>query len=312
MGVVPVEDRLAALDGAESAIVLGSGNGAVLCTLLSLLRNGDHVLVSKWIDDATTRVFTRDLENHNVDVSFIDPTETRAWRRAARSETRAVFVALPYDGGRRLMELEPMRALTQTSSIALIIDASPLSPTTFRPLAHGADIVVRTAAARLAGDSRAVGGVVCGAEALIDEVRANMRRWSVTPSPTTLEALATGLDSLDARSRRQETTAAAIVQWARQRDEVQRVEYFGIASHDDHALASALLDGFGSTATLHFRGGTPKSVAYRARLRLFVAREESDSGLVSTASVAPAGALQLNIGLEDATSLIADLTQAME
>src|SRR5690242_3985240 len=90
-----VQRRVAALEGSEAAVLLASGQGATACALLALLRPGDHLLASAWIYGGTQRLFAQEFATLGIDVSLLDPTETRVWRRKMRKETRAIFIESP-------------------------------------------------------------------------------------------------------------------------------------------------------------------------------------------------------------------------
>src|SRR3954447_14457116 len=90
-----VQKRLALMEGAEAAIVLSSGMGATACALLALLRPGDHLLARAWIYGGTQRLFEQEFATLGINVTLLDPTETRVWRRKMRKETRAIFIESP-------------------------------------------------------------------------------------------------------------------------------------------------------------------------------------------------------------------------
>jgi cystathionine beta-lyase/cystathionine gamma-synthase len=242
--------RLAALEGAESALVLASGMAATACTMLALLRSGDHLLASSWLRPETRRFCEQALPALGVLVTFVDPLEARAWRRALTKTTRVLFVESPVLASTRLVDLRAPRMLAQELGLALIVDATAASPVNFTPIAHGADVVVHDARVLLTGDDAADVGVACGTESLIDEVRAQMLLWGHVPHPAALTSLAHGVGTLDVRIRRQNANAQAIAEWATNSPAVTAVHWPGFASHPDHALATELLHGFGTTVVL--------------------------------------------------------------
>ncbi|WP_396202287.1 aminotransferase class I/II-fold pyridoxal phosphate-dependent enzyme, partial [Gemmatimonas sp.] len=130
--------QLAQLERTESAIVLASGMAAVACTMVSLLRPGDHLLACRWLRPETHRFFSHELPALGVSVSFVDPTETRGWRRSLTRTTRVVYLESPVDPTGRLVDMRPVRTLAQELGIALVVDATLASPINFRPVEHGA------------------------------------------------------------------------------------------------------------------------------------------------------------------------------
>src|SRR5919109_5230501 len=103
-----VQRRLALLEGAEAALVLASGMGATACALLALLRPGDHLLASAWVYGGTHRLFSQEFAALGIEVTLVNPLETRGWRRRIRRETRAIFVETPVNPTCRVLDLRPV------------------------------------------------------------------------------------------------------------------------------------------------------------------------------------------------------------
>ncbi len=322
-----IEQRLAALEGTESALVLGSGMAAISCTMLSLLRADDHIVASTWLHGETRRFIEQELPNLGIQVTFVDPTETRGWRRVTQRNTRMFFLASPVQPTTRIVDLTPPRLLAQELGIALVVDATGASPVNFRPVEHGADVVVHSASAFLHGEHDMQAGVVCGAEALIDEVRDKMRVWGHAPDPFVVELLERSLKTLEIRVLRQNDNAMRVARWAATHTGFRAVYYPGLSSHPDHEVCSAMFSGFGSQVVLMPADSAPSAADVLSRTHLF--RHATMLGGVESimhqlkratdASTEPypelpgvLGALRLSLGIEEADDLIGDLERAME
>jgi cystathionine beta-lyase/cystathionine gamma-synthase len=323
-----IQRRLALLDGAEASLVLASGMGATACTMLSLLRPGDHLITSAWIYGGTRRLFDQELPAMGVTVTTVDPDQPRSWRRAVTGETRAIFLESPVNPTTRVLDLRPISALAREHGIALVVDATFASPVNFRPLEHGADVVIHSATKYLNGHHDILAGVVSGSESMVDEVREKMMVWGQAPDPFALWLLERGLKTLDVRVQRQNASALRVAEWASTHPKIARVHYPGLPSHPDHALARELLDGFGGMLALELAAGGDATAEMLGRLRL-VAHAPSLGGVDSLVSEPrytshahmtpearaalgiPDGFLRVSIGLEDADDLIADLDQAL-
>ena len=327
--VTPILNRrLAALEGAESAVVLSSGMAATTCTMLALLRSGDHLVASSWLYGGTRRFLEQELAPMGIDVTFIDPMETRAWRKAMRRNTRVLFLESPVNPTTRIVDLRPARMLAQEHGVALVIDSTFATPINCRPLEHGADVVIHSATKYLNGHHDVLAGVVCSTEAVVDEVRAKMSVWGQAPSPFAVSMLERGLKTLDVRVQRQNASALAIAQWATTHAGIHAVHYPGLPSHPDHEIARAMLDGFGGMIAIEVSGG---DAAGRVLSKLMVFAHATSLGGVESLVSEPRftthrhlsaeqrtsmgildGLLCLSVGLEDPNDLIADLTQALE
>ena len=318
--------RLSALDHAEASVVVDSGIGAIACTMLALLRPGDQLLASHWLRDDTRLFLEHELTNCGIDVCFVDPSATRGWRRAARPNTRLLLIESPSDTRMRLVDLKPAHVLSQELGIALVVDSTMATPLSFRPVLHGADVVLHTSSTVLSGDPTSRHGVVSASVAVVDEVRTKAVRWGRTAMAGSLHTLRDGLDTLDARVRRVEESAMHIARWAASTPSIRTVRYYGLVSHPDHALATTYLTGFGATLTLEFDGDAASAHAFVSRLALFdgaatyagivsVARVRPISDVplsnASTTRAAPQASVWLGVGLEDPAALIADLSNAL-
>jgi cystathionine beta-lyase/cystathionine gamma-synthase len=323
-----VQRRIAALEGAEAAVLLGSGMGATACALLALLRPGDHLLASRWIYGGATALLTQEFAAFGIEVSLVDPLETRVWRKHLRKETRAIFVETPVNPTCRVLDLKAVSFVTKDCGIALVVDSTFASPVNLRPIEHGADVVIHSVTKFLNGHHDMLGGVVCGTASYIEEVLQKMKLWGQAPDPFAAWLLERGLKTLDVRVRRHNENAMAVAEWCADRKEIKRVHYPGLESHPDHAVAKATMDGFGGMMAIELAGGARAADKFLRRLRLFrhapslggvdslvsEPRFSSHAHLTSAARAAsgiPDGFLRLSIGIESAKDLIGDIEQAL-
>lgn len=323
-----LQKRLALLEGAEAALVLASGMGATTCAMLALLRPGDHLLASEWIYGGTHRLFTQELAPLGIEVTLVDPDQPRAWRRKLRKHTRAIFVETPVNPSCRVLDLKPISYLTGNSGVALVVDSTFASPVNFRPLEHGADVVIHSATKYLNGHHDVLAGVVAGTAPYIEEVRQKMIVWGQAPDPFACWLLERGLKTLDVRVRRQNENALRLAQWCSERPEFARVHYPGLPSHPDHQLARETMDGFGGMMAVELAGGGDAALRFVSRLKVVAhaaslggvdtlvsePRYTSHAHLTSEERAAigiPDGFVRISVGIESVEDLIADVSQAL-
>lgn len=324
-----VQRRLAQLEGSESALVLSSGMGATACAMLALLRGGDHLVTSSWIYGGTRTLFTEDLPGMGIEVTFVNPLEPRAWRKALKKNTRVIFLESPVNPTCRVLELNSLQSLAHSEGIALVVDSTFASPINFRPIEHGADAVIHSATKFLNGHHDLLAGVVCGNEPFIDEVRRKMMVWGQAPDPFGCWLLERGLKTLEVRVKRQNENAMRIAEWCAKRPEFAKVHYPGLPTHPDHEIAKTLLDGFGGMMALELKGGGPAAVRFINGLKIFAHASSlggCDSLIIEPRYSShehlspderarigiPDGFLRVSIGVEDADDLIADIEQALQ
>ena len=326
--VESLERTLALLDGAEAAVVTSSGMGATACAMLALLRPGDHLLASGWIYGGTHHLFTTELQSLGIEVTLVDPSDPRVWRKEARPETRVIFLETPVNPTCRVIDLAPIRSYTHAQGIALVIDSTFASPINFRPLEHGADVVIHSTTKYLNGHHDVLGGVVLGSASFVDEVRDKVKYWGQAPDPFACWLLSRGLKTLGVRVRQQNASALQIAQWAEKQRAISAVHYPGLESHPDHDVARATLDGFGGMLAIELAGGAPAADAFLRKLKLFT--HAASLGGVDSLVIEPRfssharmtpeeraeigipdGFIRLSIGVEDVEDLITDLAQAL-
>lgn len=324
-----VQRRLAALDGAEAAILLSSGMGAIACALLALLRPGDHLLASSWIYGGATSLLTQEFASLGIEVTLVDPTVQRVWRKNLRKQTRAIFLESPVNPTCRVLDLRPINYITKECGIALVVDSTFASPVNFRPIEHGADVVIHSATKYLNGHHDVLGGVVCGTSSYIEEVRQKMMMWGQAPDPFAGWLLERGLKTLDVRVQRHNENAMRVAEWCCDQPDIKRVHYPGLASHPDHAIAKSMMAGFGGMMAIELAGGAAATSRFLKRLKIIrhapslggvdslvsEPRFTSHAHLTAKGRAAagiPDGFLRLSIGIESANDLIGDIEQALQ
>ncbi len=324
-----VQRRLALLEGSEEALVLSSGMGATACAMLALLRSGDHLVSSSWIYGGTRKLYTEDLVGMGIEVTLVNPLEPRAWRKALKKNTRAIFLESPVNPTCRVLELSSLQNLAHNEGIALVVDSTFASPVNFRPIEHGVDVVIHSATKYLNGHHDILAGVVCGNEPFIDEVRRKMMVWGQAPDPFACWLLERGLKTLDVRVKRQNENAMQIAEWCSKRSEIAKVHYPGLPTHPDHEIAKSMLDGFGGMLGIEIKGAGPAAIRFAQALKLFAyaaslggvdslviePRYSSHEHMTSEERARigiPDGFLRMSIGIENVEDLIADIEQALQ
>lgn len=325
---VELARKYAALEGAERSIFLASGMAATALAHLAVLRPGDHLVSSRLIYGGTRALFDTEFARYGIEVTYVDPDQTRGWRKAMRPTTRAIFVEVVTNPVMRVINVPQVAKLAREHGIALVVDSTFASPVNFRPLEHGADIVVTSATKYLNGHSDVIAGAVAGSTAVIDEVTRLMRLWGPSIDPHAAWLIERGLKTMGLRVERSNANGLAVARWAAKQTAFSAVHYPGLDQHPDHTLARKLLDGYGGMVGLVLKGGAAAAQRFVQRLQL-VTHAPSLAGVESLISEprltshkalpaaererqgVPDGFLRLSCGCEDAADLIADLEAAL-
>jgi len=326
---VDIAKKYALLEGAEASLFLSSGMAATALAHLAMLRPGDHLVSSSWIYGGTKKLFDEEFGRFGITVTYVAPDEPRSWRQALRPNTRAIFVETPTNPLMRVLDLAPIAKIARHDGIGFLVDATFASPINFRPLEHGADVVISSATKYLNGHSDVIAGAVAGSNSVIEEVTRLMKLWGSSLDPHSAWLIDRGMRTLSVRMERHNLNGIALATWASSHPAIARVHYPGLASHPDHALAKRLLGGYGGMLGLELAGGSAATERMLGRLQL-IAHAPSLAGVESLVSEPrltshralgpegraamgiPDGFLRISCGLEDAEDLIADLEQALD
>ncbi|MGI9003189.1 MAG: trans-sulfuration enzyme family protein [Pseudonocardia sp.] len=323
-----LHDKVAALEGAEEALATSSGMAAVTAVLHSLLRTGDHLLVSDCLYGGTHDFLTQHAADLGWSYTSVDPQRPHTWAAARTSSTRAFLVETITNPLMRVGRLREVAEFCRQQGLTSVIDNTFASPVNFRPLAVGFDLVFHSATKYLNGHSDLVAGCVAGNAELIGQVRRTLNHYGGSLDPHAGFLLARGLKTLAVRVHAQNENAMALARFLREHTAVAQVSYPGLPDHPDRAHAGALLSGFGGMLSLRPTGGLPAAQTLLKALRLayvgpslggvetLVTRPASTSHAgMSSADRSRIGItddlIRVSAGIENAEDLIDDFEQAL-
>jgi O-succinylhomoserine sulfhydrylase len=252
--VTTMQERLAALEGAEACVATATGMAAILSMVMALMKAGEHIVASRSIFGATQQLFGNILPRFGVETSFVDKGSVEAFRAALRPTTRLVFIETPSNPLTEVFDITALADVAHTAGALLVVDNCFCTPALQRPLQLGADLVIHSATKYLDGQGRVLGGAVCGARALTDEVFKFLRTAGPTLSPFNAWIILKGLETLSVRMKAQSANALELAQWLEAQPQVARVYYPGLASHPQHALAMRQQASGGAIVSFEVKG----------------------------------------------------------
>ena len=327
---------VAALEGAglDREVVgqpFASGMAAISTVLTSLTSAGAHVVAPREVYGGTYALLTGVLQRFGVTTSFVDGTDLEAVRAAIRPETAVVWAETLANPTLSVADLPGLAAVAHEAGAKLVVDSTFTSPAVVRPLEHGVDVVVHSATKYIGGHSDSTGGVAVGAPELMARAREDRINLGGMLAPDEAWLLHRGLATLPLRVQRHCDSALAVATALAEHPGVTRVDYPGLPSHRDHALAGKLfLAGrYGGVVTVTPHGGRDEGMALCDRLRLVQVatslggthskvshvastthRQMSEAALAEAGI--GAGAVRISVGLEDPDDVVADLVQALD
>ncbi len=326
--VTAMQERLAALEGAEACIATASGMSAILSLVMALLKAGDHIVASRSLFGATVQMLGTIMPRFGVETSFVSATDLAAYEAALRPNTRLLFVETPSNPLTEVIDIAGLAQIAKRAGALLAVDNCFCTPALQRPLELGADVVIHSATKYLDGQGRVLGGAVAGSRAVTEEVFKFLRTAGPTLSPFNAWVILKGLETLAIRMQAQSANAASLARWLEAQPAVGRVYYPGLPSHPQHALAMRQQKSGGAILAFEVRGGREQAwrVVDSTRLLSITANlgdtkstithpASTTHGRISAEARAAAGIgenlLRIAVGLEAVEDLQADLARGL-
>lgn len=328
--VTAFEERLAALEGAETCVATSSGMSAILACVMGLLSAGDHVIASRSLFGATVNLFNNILTRFNIETTFVSATNVAAWEAAVKPSTKLFFIETPSNPLTEISDIAALAAVAKKAGAWLAVDNCFCSPALQRPLDLGADLVIHSATKYLEGQGRVLGGAVLGKRDLLMEqgVFGFLRTAGPSLSPFNAWVILKGMETLKIRMDAHSANALQIARWLEAQPGVARVHYPGLPSHPQYELAKRQQKTGGGIVSFELEKG--KEAAWRVvdsvRLISITANlGDTKSTLTHPATTTHArisqesrdaagitdGLLRIAVGLESVKDLKADLTRGL-
>jgi methionine-gamma-lyase len=321
------EEKIAALEGAEAAVVTASGMAAISSALLGVLKTGDELISTAQLYGGSYRLMRDVFPDMGITVHHVE-TDLAGLENFITPRTKALYVETPTNPTLRLVDLQKAAAFAKKHKLVALIDNTFATPVFQRPIEMGFDIVLHSATKYFAGHSDVIAGVAAGSRKWMERVRHMVIHLGGSMDPEAAFLLIRGLKTLGLRVRRQEQNALAVAQFLEAHPKVARVHYPGLASHPDHELAKRQMSGFGSMLAFDLKGGLGAARNFCDRVQLFLlaaslggveslvvlpiytSHYNMNAAELARAGVTP-GTVRVSVGLEDTEDLLADLKQAL-
>jgi O-acetylhomoserine/O-acetylserine sulfhydrylase-like pyridoxal-dependent enzyme len=318
------------LDRPVAVQAFASGMAAISTVLLALCRAGAHVVAPAALYGGTYGLIEHVLHRFGVAATYVDVSNPAAVQEAIRDETAIVWAETIANPTTAVADIEGVAAVCKAAGIPLCVDSTFAPPPVCRPLMWGADLVMHSATKYIGGHSDVTGGVVTGDVELVAAIRKARIDLGGSLAPDEAFLLHRGLATLPLRVARHCATAARVAEALSEHPGVERVDYPGLPSHPQHALARKLFepDRYGAVVTITPRGGREAGFRLADRLRVgqvatslggthtivshvaSTTHRQLDDAALAAAGIAPA-AVRFSIGLEDPDDLIRDIEQAL-
>ena len=297
------EKRIAALEGGVAALATASGAAAITYTIETLAEGGGHIVAQKTIYGGTYNLLAHTLPKYGITTTFVDIHNLDEVKASIRPDTKAIFTESLGNPNSDIPDVEAISEIAHEAKIPLVIDSTFATPYLFRPIEHGADIVVHSATKFIGGHGTTLGGVIVdsgkfdwegsgkfasltepnpsyhgvsftkavGAAAFVTKIRAILLRdTGASISPFNAFLLLQGLETLSLRVERHAENAKKVIEFLVNHPQVERVNHPSIEDHPDHELYKKYYpNGGGSIFTFEIKGGAKEAQDFIDRLQIF-------------------------------------------
>ncbi len=327
--IAAAEAKLAELDGGEAACLFASGMAAVTTTLLTLLSQGSHLILTDDCYRHTREFVVNFLERYGIECTQVPMGDYDVLEAAIQPNTKLILSESPTNPYLRVLDMERLVAIAKKHNLKTVIDSTFATPINQRPLEFGVDFVIHSATKYLAGHNDLLAGVVIGSNYDIGTIKGTQVLLGDVSDPNVAYLLLRGLKTLELRVQRQNETAHKIAHFLAEHPAIRRVYYPSLPSHPDHATATAQMRGFGGVVSFELNtnlegtgrfidqvqipyigpslGGVESLIGQIALTSYYELSSEERAALGISDSL-----VRLAVGIESADDLLADLMQALD
>ena len=322
------ERKLAAIEGAERAILFSTGMSAVIMTLMAYMKKDGHIIFTSDCYRQTRDFATNFLGKFGIQNSIVAPTAD-AIEHAIRPNTNIIFTESPTNPYLRVLDLPAIVKVARSHGVLTMIDATLATPYNIRPLDLGVDMVIHSATKYLGGHNDLLAGATLGSHKQLEDLNKLQRMIGSIAGPLSCFLLERGLKTFPLRMEHHNRAGLQVARALEKHPKVEKVWYPGLKSHPDHAIAKKQMRGFGSVISFLVKGNDRRTRKFIDALELFLITPSlggSESLVTQMATMSffdyPAeyrksigmvdNLVRLALGLEDPEDLIADLYQALD
>ncbi len=298
------EDRIAALEGGVAALAVASGAAAITYALQNIAQNGDHIIAANNLYGGTFNLIEHTLTTQGITTTIVDPADFEAIEKAFQPNTKAVIIETFGNPNSSVTNVDKIAEIAHQHNTILVVDNTFATPYIFRPIEHGADVVVESATKFIGGHGSTLGGViidagrfdwianadkyptlgkpdpsyhgavfaqVAGAAAFVTRIRAViLRDTGACIAPISAWILLQSLETLSLRVERHVYNALKVVEFLKNHPKVAKVNHPSLPSHPDHELYKQLFpNGAGSIFTFEIKGGEKEAWTFIDNLKIF-------------------------------------------
>lgn len=323
------EHKMALLEETEDALATATGMAAIFTTFASLLKAGDHVLMSRAVFGSTIKILDNFFVKWNISYDLVDAQEIENWEPLFKNNTACVYIETPSNPGLDIIDIAALSAICRQHNATFIVDNCFATPYIQQPVKHGADIVIHSATKYIDGQGRVMGGAICGTTEMIKKMSPFMRNAGPTMSPFNAWVLSKSLETLSIRMEKHSANAGMVSDWLSNHPMITKVNYPFHPDHKNNEIARKQMRLGGGMLSFLVKGGLPEGKAVLNRIKMLsLSANLGDTRTIITHPSSTTHSkltqeqrsavgiydnlIRLSVGLEHIEDIINDLDQALQ
>jgi len=322
-------DKVALLEGGESAWATASGMAAVFTTFATFLSAGDEIVSSRSVFGSTHRLLVDVFPKWNIKNTYVDFNNYSAYESAITDKTKLVYIETPSNPALDLIDIERLATICKSKGVHLVVDNCFATPILQQPIKLGADLVIHSTTKFMDGQGRTLGGIIVSSKELIEKVKAFARHSGPAMSPFNAWVISKSIETLDVRMERHCKNALEIAKRLSTLSGISWVKYPFLTSHPDYEIAKKQMSAGGGLVSFELAGGLESGRQFLNKLNLFsLTANLGDTRSIAThpastthSKLSPEqrhevgisdGLIRLSIGLENIEDIWEDIFQAYQ
>ena len=323
-----LSQKIAALEHAEEAMIFGSGMAAISTALFAFLKAGDHVVLQNMLYGGTQNLVTKQFEKFGISYSFTNGLRPADFEAKINKNTKVIYIETPSNPLLTITDLAAIAEIAKRHNLVSMIDNTFASPVNQNPIDFGIDVVIHSATKYMGGHSDICAGAVASSKANMERIFQLAINLGGSLSDYTVWLLERSIKTMGIRVKCQNENALRLAEYLESNENIKQVNYPGLPSHPDHALAKSQMHGFGGMLSFELKDSID-ATKFRKALKL-IKSSMSLAGVESTV-LSPTqtshsllseddrakqgiadGLIRFSIGIEEPEDLIQDIEQALE
>ncbi len=325
---VALAQKIAALENCEAGLIFGSGMAAISAVFMAFLKTGDHVILQRAIYGGTSHFVDAEFTNLGIQFSFVEHINSVTLKEHLQENTKMVYIETPSNPLLEVVDMTMVSAFAKANSLTSVIDNTFASPINQNPADYGIDIIIHSATKYLGGHSDICAGTVSSSQQHMDHIWKTAKNYGGSLSDQTVWLLERSIKTLGLRVEKQTKNAKKLARFLEKLPDVKKVNYPGLKSHPDHKIAKAQMHGYGGMMSFEFEesidhhsfleelGVIKVALSLAGVESTILAPTETSHSLLTKQQREEQGIadqlLRFSVGIEEISTLIDDIEQAMK